>query len=458
MLADVAAAMRQDGAMSDSSLITTSQQVRSGERSAVAVVAEALAAIDAQNPRVNAFVAVQGERALADAAALDGLIANGGLVGPLAGVPLGVKDTEDTVGYPTTFGSRLWSDAPIATGDSVLVRRLKAAGCIVVGKTNTPELAAKGVTDNPLFGATRNPFNLDLTSGGSSGGSAVAVATGMVPVATGSDGGGSIRIPAAACGLPGFKPSLGRVPDGGPQPVDWLDLTCRGVLTRTVDELIAVLDVIVGAEPTDLRSLPTPTTPWTRAVGERAMPTRVAWSPTLGYADVDPAVIAACEVTVQQLASDGIEIVEMPTVFDIDPVMDWITLVASYLKRSVGNHDRSEMDPMVASYVGMADGITAQQMVLAEDACHYLNLRLVELFSTCDLLLTPTLACDPVNVNGSDVNFVRATYPFNLTRSPAGTMPVGKSPAGMPVGLQIIGPQHDDVGVLQLMRHLESRR
>jgi len=169
-------------------------------------------------------------------------------------------------------------------------------------------------------------------------------------------------------------------------------------------------------------------------------------------------VIAACEVTVQQLASDGIEIVELPTVFDIDPVMDWITLVASYLKRSVGNHDRSEMDPMVASYVGMADGITAQQMVLAEDACHYLNLRLVELFSTCDLLLTPTLACDPVNVNGSDVNFVRATYPFNLTRSPAGTMPVGKSPAGMPVGLQIIGPQHDDVGVLQLMRHLESRR
>jgi aspartyl-tRNA(Asn)/glutamyl-tRNA(Gln) amidotransferase subunit A len=442
--------------MTEPSLITIAQQVRSGERSALAVITEAIASIAADNAPVNAFVAAHHEQSLADAAALDALTATGHPGGPLAGVPLGVKDTEDTVGYRTTFGSHLWADAPVSTRDSVLVARLKAAGCIVVGKTNTPELAAKGTTDNPLFGATRNPFNLERTCGGSSGGSAVAVATGMVPLATGSDGGGSIRIPASACGLPGFKPSLGRIPDGGPLAVDWHHLTTRGVLTRTVDELLAVLDVVVGAEPTDLRSLPTPPMPWSRAVAVRALPKRVAWSPTLGYADVDPAIIAACETAVSRLADDGVEIIEVPTVFNTDPVGAWITLVANYQKRSVAGHDRARMDPVVRGYIEMADSVTAEQMVLAEDECHYLNLRLVDLFARCDLLLTPTLAFDPVDVNGSDVQFVRATYPFNLTRSPAGTMPVGKSTTGLPIGLQIVGPQHDDVGVLQLMRHLET--
>ncbi len=449
--------MRQDVRMTDASLTTIAQQVRSGQRSAVQVVTDALDAIDATNAPLNAFIAVHHDQALADAAALDARIAAGHSPGPLAGVPLGVKDTEDTLGYRTTFGSKLWADAPLATRDSILVARLKAAGCIVVGKTNTPELAAKGTTDNPLFGATRNPFDPARTSGGSSGGSAVAVATGMVPLATGSDGGGSIRIPAAACGLPGFKPSLGRVPDGGPQPVDWHHLTTRGVLTRTVDELLAVLDVIVGAEPTDLRSLPTPPVPWSQAVAERALPTRVAWSPTLGYADVDPEIVKLCEAAVSRLADDGIEIIEVPTVFDTDPVGPWITLVASYEKRSVAGHDLSLMDPVVRSYVEMAGFVSTEQLILAEDECHHLNLRLVELFRRCDLLLTPTLAFDPVAVDGSDVNFVRSTYPFNLTRSPAGTMPVGTSAAGMPVGLQIVGPQHDDVGVLALMRHLEHR-
>ena len=443
--------------MTNTSLITIAQQVRSGQRSTVQVVTDALNAIDTTNAPLNAFIAVQQEQALADAAALDARIAAGESPGPLAGVPLAVKDTEDTIGYRTTFGSKLWADAPLATRDSVLVARLKAAGCIVVGKTNTPELAAKGTTDNPLWGITRNPFDPTRTSGGSSGGSAVAVATGMVPLATGSDGGGSIRIPAAACGLPGFKPSLGRVPDGGPQPVDWHHLTTRGVLTRTVDELLAVLDVIVGAEPTDLRSLPTPPVPWSRAVAESALPKRVAWSPTLGYAEVDPAIVAACAAAVARLADDGVEIVEVPTVFDTDPVGPWITLVASYEKRTVSGHDLSLMDPVVRSYIEMAGFVTTEQLILAEDECHLLNLRLVDLFSRCDLLLTPTLAFDPVDVNGSDVNFVRSTYPFNLTRSPAGTMPVGTSPAGMPIGLQIVGPQHGDVGVLALMRHLEHR-
>jgi aspartyl-tRNA(Asn)/glutamyl-tRNA(Gln) amidotransferase subunit A len=446
-----------DGAMIAPSLIDVAQQVRSGQRSARSVVTEALATIQERNATCNAFVAVDQERAIRDAEALDERVLHDGPVGPLAGVPLAVKDTEDAAGYRTTFGSRLWASAPVAEGDSVLVARLKAAGCIVVGRTNTPELAAKGITDNLVFGATRNPFDPTRTSGGSSGGSAVAVATGMVPLATASDGGGSIRIPASACGLPGFKPSLGRIPDGGPQPVDWMNLTSRGVLTRTVDELLAVLDVIVGPDPTDLRSLPAPGEPWSQAVATQPLPMRVGWSPTLGYADGDPAIVAVCGAAVERLAGDGVEIVELPVVFDQDPLRTWVTLVSAYLRRSVGGRDVSLMDPAVRGLVQLSEGLTAGQLIAADDDCHRINLQLVDAFRRCDLLLTPTLAFDPEHLGPpDDQRFVRATYPFNITRSPAGTVNVGTSPAAMPVGLQIVGPQHGDVAVLALMRHIEQ--
>ncbi|MCU1393410.1 MAG: Amidase [Ilumatobacteraceae bacterium] len=442
--------------MSAPSLIDIATSVRGGHRTARSIVEGALAEIAAQNPTANAFVAVDEALALAEADELDRRIAHREDVGPLAGVPLGVKDTEDAIGHRTTYGSRLWADASIASRDSVLVARLRAAGCVVVGKTNTPELAAKGTTDNPLFGITPNPIDPTRTAGGSSGGAAAAVATGMVPLATASDGGGSIRIPAAACGLPGFKPSLGRIPDGGPMPVDWGELTSRGVLTRTMAELIAVLDVIVGADPTDLRSLPTPTVPWSTALAEQPLPARVGWSPTLGYAEIDPQIESVCRAAVDRLAAAGVEVVEIPTVFASDPVGPWITLVASYLRRSIGDRDRDAMDPDVRNYVSFADTITTQQLIEAEDACHLLNLDLIAAFASCDLLLTPTLALDPALLGEDDSGFVRATYPFNLTRSPVGTIPVGTSAADMPISLQIAGPQHADLAVLQLMQHLET--
>lgn len=440
------------------SLIEIAEMVRNGRRSARSVVTEALATIQERNDSCNAFVAVNTEQAIEDAEALDRRVLHDGPVGPLAGVPLAVKDTEDAIGYRTTFGSRLWASSPVATTDSVLVARLKAAGCIVVGRTNTPELAAKGVTDNPVFGVTRNPHDRTRTAGGSSGGSAAAVASAMVPLATASDGGGSIRIPASACGLPGFKPSLGRIPDGGPNPVDWMHLTSRGVLTRTVDELLTVLDVIVGPDPTDLRSLPAPPVPWTQAVAMQRMPLRIGWSPTLGYAEVDPQISAACAAVVEQLAGDGVEIVEISSVFDRDPIDVWLTLVSSYVRRSVGNLDVTLVDSAVAAMVRSAASTTAQQLIDADDGCHRINLQLVDAFRRCDLLLTPTLAFDPEPIGKPEMGWIRATYPFNLTRSPAGTIPVGTTAAGLPIGLQIVGPQHADVEVLALMRHIEQRR
>ena len=190
-------------------------QVRAGQLSARELVAHALARIDAVDGSVGAFVAVDPEGALIAARAVDDVVAAGGDPGPLAGIPIGVKDLEDAEGLPTARGVAAYAGRAPATSDSALVARLKAAGCVVVGKTNTPALGHKADTTNLVFGATRNPWNLERSPGGSSGGSAAAIAAGMVPLATGSDGGGSIRIPAAVCGLSGMKPSLGRVPSGG---------------------------------------------------------------------------------------------------------------------------------------------------------------------------------------------------------------------------------------------------
>ena len=428
--------------------------IRSGETTAVAVIDATFARIARLNPSLNAIIANDHERARSQAAAVDARLAGGDHDQlPLAGVPLAVKDTEDTVGYRTTHGSRLYADASPAENDSILVGRLKAAGCVVVGKSNVPEFACSADTTNLIFGSTRNPYDLDRLAGGSSGGAAAAVASGMLPLATASDGGGSIRIPASACGLPGFKPSLGRIPDGGPHPVDWPLVTTRGVLTRSVDDLIAVLDVIVGPDPTDLRSLPSPCEPFSTTIDRTSLPHRVAWSPTLGYDWTEPSILAACEATIERLAADGVEIVEIERIFDSEPYDVWGPLIAAYVQRIVGDHDRRLLTEEVREGIEDADRLTARELLAVEDTCHHLNLQLARVFETVDVLLTPTLHRDPPRF-GETISWIRATGVFNLTRSPAGTIPVGVSEAGLPVGLQIVGPQHADVAVLALMAYL----
>ncbi len=210
------------------------RSVRAKEVSARELTQAALDRIGRLDPIYNAFVAVDGERALAESDALDARIAGGADPGALAGIPIGVKDLQDAAGYTTTFGSALHADDPPATADSPFVARLRAAGCIVVGKTNTPEFGWMGNTTNSVFGPSRNPFDPSRGPGGSSGGAAAALAAGMVPLATGSDGGGSIRIPSACCGLSGMKPSLGRVPAGGPTPPGWIDLSTNGPMARRI--------------------------------------------------------------------------------------------------------------------------------------------------------------------------------------------------------------------------------
>ncbi|HET9731073.1 MAG TPA: amidase family protein [Acidimicrobiales bacterium] len=442
-------------------------RIRARSVSAREVVGHALDRIEQLNGAINAFVAVDGEAALAAAADIDERLARGEEVGDLAGIPIGVKDLEDTVGYKTTKGSRLFADDPEAEHDSILVSRLKAVGCIVVGKTNTPELGYKADTANPLYGATLNPWDRRHSPGGSSGGSAAAVAAGMVPLATGSDGGGSLRIPSSLCGLSGFKPSLGRVPSGGPHAPDWHHLSTRGPMARTISELALVLDEVIGPDPSDLRSLPMPEPSWLGALEDPHVPASVVWSPTLGYAEVDREVLNICERAVGVFADLGSNVETVDTVFERDPGGAWMTMASIYNLRTLqpfeGTPQWEEIDPDLRAQIEYARSFSAVDLVKAEDTCHELNIDLVRLFHRCRLLITPTVAAappvsrSPGVVNGKpDPNWVRFTYPFNMTRSPAATVNAGFTTTGLPVGLQLIGPQHADLVVLRAAAALEA--
>lgn len=444
-------------------------RVQDGSLSARELVDAALDRIDDLNPTLGAFVAVDDDEARRAAAAIDDRVARGHDVGPLAGIPIGVKDTEDAIGFRTTSGSRLFADGPAAQRDSLLVDRLRQAGCVIVGKTNTPELAWKADTDNLVFGRTANPWSTERSAGGSSGGSSAAVAAGLVPLATGSDGGGSLRIPASLCGLSTLKPSLGRVPAGGPNPPGWADLSSKGVLTRTIRDTALALDAVIGPDPSDLRSLPMPEQSWVDALDDVHAPRRVVWSATLGYATVDPEIRAVCEQAIRTLEAAGTEVIHREDVFDADPGLDWFVLALAANLRTIRAADPDgdrwdDLDPALAAMLEWVQRHgTLTSALEVQDLAHRLNLRLVEVFHEAPLLLTPTVGGQtPVGdglgtVDGvEDPAWVRFTYPFNLTRSPAGSVCAGFTADGMPVGLQVVGPQHGDVVVLRALAHLED--
>lgn len=493
------------------SLVDLAGAVRSRQLAARELVAASLASIEAQNPRLNAFVAVDGDRAMAEAAAIDERLAAGEIVGRLAGIPIGVKDLEDAVGFRTTFGSAVHANAPLADHDSVQVARLRAAGCIVVGKTNMPEFGLRGETDNRTFGITRNPWSLDHTPGGSSGGTSAALAAGMVPLATGSDGGGSIRIPSAATALSGLKPSLGRVPGGDRSAPGWNFLSTRGPMARRIRDVALGLDVVVGPHPYDATSLPACGVSFLDALRDLDAPAVVGWSPDLGYAEVDSEVRSICEAAVKQLEAAGTKVVELKPVFSESPGLPLGALVQTFTGRTVEPYRDTafwkQLDPLVIVSAEMARARvpTALEMTRALDSCHQVNIELADAMEGIDLLLCPTTraapaVCDnsttvdallglfasdlpslpddvapmlmglfetlrelePFNVPIGTVNGVPTvewhgmTQAFNITRVPAGTVCAGFTATGLPIGLQVVGRHHDDVGVLRGVAWIED--
>jgi aspartyl-tRNA(Asn)/glutamyl-tRNA(Gln) amidotransferase subunit A len=290
----------------------------------------------------------------------------------------------------------------------------------------------------------------------------------MVPLATGSDGGGSIRIPSACCGLSGMKPSLGRVPDGGPKPPGWIDLSTNGPMARRIGDVAYALDIAVSPDPTDLRSLPRPEANWLDALEDPHVPVRAAYAPTLGYATVDAEVRALCDHAVEVLASMGAEVVVLESVFDDEPVGDFLIYTAACTLRTLRpfmSHPRwEEVDPILRHLVNEAQATTAEQLLKVFDRFHYMNLQLVDLFHSCRILVTPTCAGPAPfagrltsTVNGEEtVNWIQFTYPFNMTRSPAASVCAGMTSGGLPIGIQLVGPQHGDLVVLRTAAALEA--
>lgn len=450
--------------------------VRRREIAARELTAVSLAAIEERNEAIGAFVAIDAEGALAAAAALDDSLANGaettGLL--LAGIPFGVKDLEDARGLRTTRGSALHAADPPATSDSPLVAALRAAGGIVVGKTNTPEDGHTAETDNAVAGRTVNPHDPTRSAGGSSGGSGAALAAGMVPLATGSDGGGSIRIPASLCGITGFKPTQGLVPTG-PEPPGSNLLSTRGPMTRTAaDAALALAVAGTGDTAIDPFGAPTgsagllglvATDPADRL--RRRRPLRVVWVPDGGY-EVDDAVRAVTTSAVEALEAAGAEVVERSHLFSTDPLAAWWTLwTVAMAARHGDRRDTPEWEllwPEVRELTSWGlDRVAAKDVTDALDGIWTANNDVTAALGDADVLVLPTVAGRvphsgrPGTINGVETPmWVRFTYPFNLTRHPAGSVRAGSDPDGLPVGLQVVGRHHHDAEVLAVLAACEQ--
>jgi len=448
----------------------TAERIRSRKLSVREAVQAALARIEKLNPALNAFVTVDPAAALREAERADAALASGKDLGLLGGVPIGVKDLEPVAGLRWTNGSRAYADQ-VATEDSVQVQRLRAQGAIVVGKTNTPEFGYKGFTENKLFGATGNPWAPSRTPGGSSGGSAAAVTAGMVPLCTASDGGGSIRIPAAFSGCFGMKPSAGRIPRAGTHAPTWGTHSVLGPVSRTVRDAALYLDCTVGPHPDDLDSLDGPVGVY-EAATRREPPVlrRIAWSADLGYASVDPEVVRVAETAARRMADIlGVELVEAHPGF-ADPLPTWYTIAAAgdvVLLDRLTPQQREMLEHGFVAFAEQARALTAAQMCTALEERHQLNRTMTRFFEQYDLLLTPTVACTafpkdgppPTTIAGRPVSpagYLPFTPPFNVTGHPAASIPAGLAADGLPVGLQIVAPRHMDQLVLSVSAAFEA--
>ena len=441
--------------------------VRDRTLTAAAVTEHALERIEALNPTLNAFVAVDADDARTQAAAIDERLDAGEEVGPLAGIPIGVKDLVDATGFHTSKGAMYTRHDPPATSDCTEVARMRAAGCVIVGKTNTPEHGCMGDTYNPRFGPTLNPWNPERSPGGSSGGTGSAIASGMVPVGSGSDGGGSIRIPSAICGLSGIKTSQGRVPSG-PPPSGLIDLSCVGPMARLIRDVALCLDAMVGPDPADLRSLPKPEVSWRAALDSPRVPARVLWAPSIDGEPVDAEIAAACTEAVDRLAAEGVEVVEVGAAITAVPgaflQLFLGGLIGPAFRPLYGTDEWANVTEVLAVMLeDVYQRATPESIYWARQQAGELSIALADLMEGYDALLMPTLAGQAPppgghgTINGEETpNWFRFTPLANLTRRPAGTVCCGFSREGVPIGLQVVGHQLDDLTVLETLAVLED--
>jgi len=443
--------------------------IRKKKVSPVEVLDAVLDRIERLNPKLNAFVTLTDEQARREAKAAErALSKKGARLGPLHGVPFSVKDLVITKGVRTTFGTPLYRDN-VPSEDAPMVERLKAAGAIMLGKTNTPTFGWIGATHNLLFGPTRNPWNLGRTPGGSSGGASAAAAAGLGPLHVGTDGGGSIRIPASFAGIYGLKASFGRIPAYPPSGA-W-SLSHIGPMTRTVADAALMLQVAAGPDERDQTSLPAAPVDYVKALAGGVKGLRVAWSADLGFADVvDPEVRDLCAKGASAFREVGCRVEAVDPGWP-SPLDCWsqlfgggiATRLAPYLDR------KSEIDPGLYRIIEttLKNPPTKYVQAWFDRLAWWEHPR--RLFEKYDLLLTPTIACppfaigldNPTEIAGKSVPpyaWIPFTFPFNMTGQPAASVPCGFTKDGLPVGLQIVGRRFDDATVLRASAAFERVR
>lgn len=438
---------------------------RRKEISPVEATQAALDAIDAHDEKVNAFVLVDHEGALSAAKESEARWLAGEQLGPADGVPTSIKDALWTRGWPTLRGSTLIDEAGPWEEDAPSVARLRAAGAVILGKTTTPEYSWKGVTDSYRYGATVNPWDTSKTAGGSSGGSAAAVALGMGPWSVGTDGGGSVRIPGGFTGTVAHKPTYGLVPL---YPMSAFgSLAHVGPMTRSVRDCAALLDVISGFDGRDGTAMPTPSASFSEGLDRGVAGLRIAFSPNLGYVRNDPEIDAAVRAAVDLIAAAGAEVDEVDPGFT-DPEEAFHVLWfagEAHVLRGYGDAVDDRVDPGLLRTAAMGAQFSAADYLDATAVRMDLGTRMGRFHRKYDLLLTPTLplAAFPAGQDVPDgwhspdwTSWTPYTYPFNLTQQPALTVPCGFTSAGLPIGLQVVGPRHADALVLRLGQAYQS--
>ncbi|BBK37255.1 amidase [Allostella sp. ATCC 35155] len=432
--------------------------------SPVDVTRAVLAQIERLDPAINGFCGVWADEALDQARASEARWSKGAPEGRLDGVPVSLKDLMLVRGKPTGRGSRTSDPADLAADDAPAIARLRAANAVFLGRTTTPEFGWKGCGDSPLTGITRNPWNLERNPGGSSSGAATAVATGMGCLALGSDGGGSIRMPAGFCGIYGLKANYGRVPA---YPASaYGTLSHVGPMTRTVDDAALMLAVMAGPDERDWQSLPAPAEDLA-ATGGGVAGWRIAFSPDLGYAKVDPEIADLVRTAARRFEAMGAIVEEVSPGF-ADPKelfrIHWYAGAAN-LMRNFPPEKQAVMDPGLRQIAEEGARYSLLDYMTAMGEREALGQHMQRFHRTYRLLLTPTLplpafeADEEVPVGSGMTRWFDWTpfsFPFNLTRQPAATIPCGLTAAGLPAGLQIVGALYDEASVLRASRAYEA--
>jgi aspartyl-tRNA(Asn)/glutamyl-tRNA(Gln) amidotransferase subunit A len=448
------------------SAVEIADAVRSKRNSPVEILESVLAQVDRVNPSVNAIVTLADD-ALGEARAAEGAVSRGEELGPLHGVPMTIKDLEVTRGIRTTFGSKLYEKF-VPEEDHIVVTRLREAGAIVIGKTNTPEFGLLPITDNVLFGPSRNPWSLEHNTGGSSGGAGAAVACGMGPIATGSDGGGSIRVPSSFNGIFGIKPHHGRVGVTHTLP-GWETLSCVGPMARTVRDAARMLDVIARTGPEDRWSLPETGERFEEACTREAAGLRLAWSPDLGYVPMESEVLGLAEEAARRFEGLGCKVEEVS--LGLENLSSALQTIVICETATAMESQRTEWDrvafPPLRRFLDLADQFTYRDLVRAHWARDELWKRLAPVFDRYDALLTPQMpitaprngTLGPDRIGGEPIEpleWLGFTFPFNLTGQPAASVPIGFASDGLPVGLQLVGRRFGEATLLRLASAYED--